>query len=94
MKKTILMLFAVLLLNTPLFANDYAVIRFGVDPNYAPFAYKDNKGTLTGFEVDIDNFGEDLPGRQVIPYLREKHNQASHWAHHRFYSRQRRWRIQ
>ena len=55
MKKTILMLFAVLLLNTPLFANDYAVIRFGVDPNYAPFAYKDNKGTLTGFEVDIGN---------------------------------------
>ncbi|MFN3356124.1 MAG: transporter substrate-binding domain-containing protein [Pseudomonas sp.] len=53
MKRIILMLFATLFINTSLFANDYEVIRFGADPNYAPFAYKDNTGTLTGFEVDI-----------------------------------------
>lgn len=55
MKKIILMLFAVLLLSNPLFAREYTVIRFGADPNYAPFAYKDKHGTLTGFEVDIGN---------------------------------------
>ena len=55
MKKIILMLFAALFVTLPTFANDYTVIRFGADPNYAPFAYKDNKGTLAGFEVDIGN---------------------------------------
>jgi|GEM_PF-6951883 len=44
MKKIILTLFAILFINTPLFATEYTVIRFGVDPNYAPFAYKDTKG--------------------------------------------------
>lgn len=44
-----------LFLNTSLFAKEYTVIRFGVDPNYAPFAYKNNAGKLTGFEVDIGN---------------------------------------
>lgn len=53
MKKIILTLFAILFINTPLFATEYTVIRFGVDPNYAPFAYKDTKGALTGFEVDV-----------------------------------------
>lgn len=55
MKKIVMMLFALLFINTPLLAGDYSVIRFGADPNYAPFAYKDNKGTLTGFEIDIGN---------------------------------------
>lgn len=55
MKKIILMLFATFFINTFLLAKEYAVIRFGVDPNYAPFAYKDGTGTLTGFEVDIGN---------------------------------------
>lgn len=55
MKKIILMLFATFFINTSLLAKEYAVIRFGVDPNYAPFAYKDGTGTLTGFEVDIGN---------------------------------------
>lgn len=55
MKKTILMLFATLFISAPVFAKDYTVIRFGADPNYAPFAYKDKTGTLTGFEVDIGN---------------------------------------
>lgn len=49
------MLFTALLINTSLFANDYNVIRFAADPNYAPFAYKDSTGTLTGFEIDIGN---------------------------------------
>lgn len=55
MKKILLMLFTTFLINTSLFANDYTVIRFGADPNYAPFAYKDNTGTLVGFEIDIGN---------------------------------------
>ncbi|WP_248751273.1 transporter substrate-binding domain-containing protein [Pseudomonas sp. MWU15-20650] len=55
MKKIILMLFATFFLSAPLFAKDYTVIRFAADPNYAPFAYKDKTGTLTGFEVDIGN---------------------------------------
>lgn len=55
MKKTLLMLFAVFFTSAPVFAGEYTVIRFGVDPNYAPFAYKNSTGTLTGFEVDIGN---------------------------------------
>lgn len=55
MKKTILMLFSTFFLSASLFAKDYTVIRFAADPNYAPFAYKDKTGSLTGFEVDIGN---------------------------------------
>ena len=55
MKKICLFLLMLLFLNTSLFAKEYSVIRFGVDPNYAPFAYKNNAGKLTGFEVDIGN---------------------------------------
>jgi len=55
MKKILLMLFTTLLINSSLFASDYKVIRFAADPNYAPFAYKDSTGTLTGFEIDIGN---------------------------------------
>lgn len=49
MKTIILMLFAALFVTFPTFADEYTVIRFGADPNYAPFAYKDNTGTLIGF---------------------------------------------
>ncbi|KRP63881.1 transporter substrate-binding domain-containing protein [Pseudomonas orientalis] len=55
MKKILLLLIATFLFNTSLLANDYKVIRFAADPNYAPFAYKDSTGTLTGFEIDIGN---------------------------------------
>ncbi|WP_236217758.1 transporter substrate-binding domain-containing protein [Pseudomonas rhodesiae] len=55
MKKICLFLLMLLFLNPSLFAKEYTVIRFGVDPNYAPFAYKNNAGKLTGFEVDIGN---------------------------------------
>ena len=37
------------------FAKDYDVIRFGVDPTYAPFASKAADGALVGFEIDIGN---------------------------------------
>ena len=55
MKKIVLMLSTLILfvLSGSAVANDYEVIRFGADPNYAPFAYKDNTGTLSGFEIDI-----------------------------------------
>jgi len=57
MKKTILLLslFVIVLFSLSLFAKDYEVIRFGADPNYAPFAYKDETGKLVGFEIDIGN---------------------------------------
>ena len=55
MKKIILMLFTLLFINAPLFAGEYTVVRFGADPNYAPYAYENSTGTLTGFEVDIGN---------------------------------------
>lgn len=53
MKKILLLLITTFLFNTSLLAKDYEVIRFAADPNYAPFAYKDSTGTLTGFEIDI-----------------------------------------
>ncbi|AYG09981.1 ABC transporter substrate-binding protein [Pseudomonas fluorescens] len=57
MKKIVLMLSLsiIFLFNGSVLAKNYEVIRFGVDPNYAPFAYKDNTGQLVGFEVDIGN---------------------------------------
>lgn len=57
MKKIVLMLSTLILfiLNATAVAKDYEVIRFGADPNYAPFAYKDNTGTLSGFEIEIGN---------------------------------------
>ena len=61
MKKLVLMLsmLAFVVVSNLVSANNYEVIRFGADPNYAPFAYKDttagNIGTLVGFEIDIGN---------------------------------------
>ena len=57
MKTLVPMLFAlVLCLSSGLaFAKDYDVIRFGVDPTYAPFASKATDGALVGFEIDIGN---------------------------------------
>ena len=57
MKKIVLMLSLsiIFLFNGSVLSKNYEVIRFGVDPNYAPFAYKDNTGQLVGFEVDIGN---------------------------------------
>lgn len=36
-------------------AAEIKVIRFGVEAAYPPFEYKDAKGTLTGFDVDLGN---------------------------------------
>ena len=57
MTKIVLMLSTLLALvfANALFAKEYSVIRLGVDPNYAPFAFKDGTGTLVGFEIDIGN---------------------------------------
>lgn len=57
MKKIILLLslLAIVFFSISLYAKDYEVIRFGADPNYAPFAYKDETNKLVGFEIDIGN---------------------------------------
>lgn len=36
-------------------ARDWATIRFGVDPAYAPFESKAQDGTLVGFDIDLGN---------------------------------------
>jgi ABC-type amino acid transport substrate-binding protein len=53
MKKIVLMLSLsiIFLFNGSVLAKNYEVIRFGVDPNYAPFAYKDNTGQLVGLKL-------------------------------------------
>lgn len=37
------------------YAKDLQVIRFGVDPTYAPFESKAPDGTLVGFDIDLGN---------------------------------------
>ncbi|WP_085633516.1 ABC transporter substrate-binding protein [Pseudomonas sp. R16(2017)] len=63
-------------------AKDWTVIRFGVDPSYAPFESKAPDGTLVGFDIDIGNaICEQLkakcvwvesPWDSVIPGLKAK----------------------
>ena len=36
-------------------AKDYKVLRFGVDPSYAPFESKAADGSLVGFDIDLGN---------------------------------------
>ncbi|NLP60072.1 ABC transporter substrate-binding protein [Paraburkholderia sacchari] len=36
-------------------AKDWAEVRFGVDPTYAPFEYKAPDGKVVGFDVDLGN---------------------------------------
>jgi lysine/arginine/ornithine transport system substrate-binding protein len=36
-------------------AKEWTIIRFGVDPSYAPFESKNAKGELVGFDIDIGN---------------------------------------
>jgi len=36
-------------------AKDWKVIRFGVDPSYAPFESKSPSGQLVGFDIDLGN---------------------------------------
>jgi histidine transport system substrate-binding protein len=37
------------------YAKDLQVIRFGVDPTYAPFESKAPDGKLVGFDIDLGN---------------------------------------
>ncbi|BAK76799.1 cationic amino acid ABC transporter, periplasmic binding protein [Pseudogulbenkiania sp. NH8B] len=37
------------------YAKDWTVIRFGIDPSYAPFESKAPDGKLVGFDIDIGN---------------------------------------
>ncbi|MGE8064159.1 ABC transporter substrate-binding protein [Pseudomonas sp. NPDC089569] len=63
-------------------AKDWTVIRFGVDPSYAPFESKAPDGTLTGFDIDIGNaicaqlkarcVWVESPWDSVIPGLKAK----------------------
>jgi len=54
MKK--LVISAVLLLAASgAYAKEWSVIRFGVDPSYAPFESKAPDGKLVGFDIDIGN---------------------------------------
>src|ERR1700738_1058837 len=36
-------------------AKEWTVIRFGVDPSYAPFESKNATGELVGFDIDVGN---------------------------------------
>jgi len=46
---------ALLLAAGGVYAKDWKVIRFGVDPSYAPFESKAADGSLVGFDIDIGN---------------------------------------
>ncbi|MFG1495183.1 transporter substrate-binding domain-containing protein [Saccharospirillum sp. HFRX-1] len=55
MKKALMTVAAMLALSTTVFAEDYDVIRVGVDAPYPPFEYRDTNGELTGFEIELGN---------------------------------------
>ena len=54
MKKS-LVLWMALMASAPTLANELKQIRFGVDPSFAPFEWKDAQGTLRGFDIDLGN---------------------------------------
>lgn len=43
------------LASTGILAKDLSVIRFGVDPTFAPFESKNSDGELVGFDIDLGN---------------------------------------
>ncbi|NUT79086.1 ABC transporter substrate-binding protein [Pseudomonas sp. C1C7] len=63
-------------------AKDWTVIRFGVDPSYAPFESRAADGSLVGFDIDIGNaicaqlkakcVWVESPWDSVIPGLKAK----------------------
>jgi len=55
MKKALMTVAAMLALSTTVLAEDYDVIRVGVDAPYPPFEYRDPSGELTGFEIELGN---------------------------------------
>src|SRR6516164_3622376 len=54
MKKLVIVA-ALALASTAAVAKDLSVIRFGVDPTYAPFESKAPDGKLLGFDIDLGN---------------------------------------
>jgi ABC-type amino acid transport substrate-binding protein len=56
MKKFVLAaLFAFASASTGVQAKDLSVIRFGVDPTFAPFESKAPDGQLVGFDIELGN---------------------------------------
>lgn len=45
----------VLACSSPLLAAEAKEIRFGVDPGFAPYEFKDSNGKLVGFDIDLGN---------------------------------------
>ena len=54
MKKSLLLWLA-LMASTSALAEGEKAIRFGVDPTFAPFEWKDPQGKLAGFDIDLGN---------------------------------------
>lgn len=54
MKKLVITI-ALTLASTTTLAKDFSVIRFGVDPTFAPFESKNPEGKLIGFDIDLGN---------------------------------------
>lgn len=52
MKKSLLLWLA-LMASTSALAEGGKEIRFGVDPTFAPFEWKDPQGKLAGFDIDL-----------------------------------------
>lgn len=57
MKKFVVTALALVLASSGAIAKDWKVVRFGVDPSYAPFESKAANGKLIGFDVDL---GEEI----------------------------------
>ena len=70
------------LASTGILAKDLSEIRFGVDPTFAPFESKNEKGELIGFDIDLGNAicaelkvkckWVETPFDSAIPALRAK----------------------
>ncbi|ALQ47983.1 TPA: ABC transporter substrate-binding protein [Raoultella ornithinolytica] len=54
MKKSLL-LWVALMASASTLAAEQKEIRFGVDPTFAPFEWKDPQGKLAGFDIDLGN---------------------------------------
>ena len=54
MKKSLLLWLA-LMASTSALAEGGKEIRFGVDPTFAPFEWKDPQGKLAGFDIELGN---------------------------------------
>ena len=56
MKRTVgFLLFLAAFCHEQAWAKDWKIVRFGVDPSYAPFESKAPSGDLVGFDIDLGN---------------------------------------